>query len=135
MPSLRFIALLHLTLLAGCANLAPSNCPGGSQTWVREEVFFGTDKPGGKVSAEEWADFLGKSVTPRFPQGLTVWPASGQWRDAQGKIVREESYVLTLVHSGDTTAEAAIKALTLDYRQRFQQEAVLRVRSNACVSF
>ncbi|MBI3148628.1 MAG: DUF3574 domain-containing protein [Betaproteobacteria bacterium] len=135
MNTLRFTAIFPLCLLAGCANLAPSNCPEGSQTWVREEVFFGTDKPGGKVSTEDWADFLGKSVTPRFPQGLTVWPASGQWRDEQGKIVREESYVLTLVHSGDTTTEAAVKALTRDYRQRFQQEAVLRVRSSACVSF
>lgn len=135
MNNLSVIAIVPLGLLAACANFGPSSCPEGSQVWVREEVFFGTDKPGGKVSRDEWADFLGQSVTPRFPQGLTVWPASGQWRDEQGKIVREETYVLTLVHSGDTAAEAALKALTQDYRQRFQQEAVLRVRSTACVSF
>ncbi len=135
MSTLRFIVLFPLGLLAACANFGRSGCVEGSQIMVREEVFFGTDKQGGKVSREEWTDFLGQSVTPRFPQGLTVWPASGQWRDEQGRIVREDSYVLTLVHPGDTAAEAAVKALTQDYRQRFQQEAVLRVRSTACVTF
>lgn len=135
MTALRLCLILPLTLLTACAHLGLSGCPAGTQAMTSEQVFFGTDKPGGKVSREEWAEFLEKSVTPRFPLGLTVWPASGQWRDEKGRIVREESYVLTLVHAGDAAAENRVNQIAQDYRQRFQQEAVLRVRSRACVSF
>lgn len=132
---MRPYALFLAPLLFGaCATLEPV-CPQGMQAMVSEQVFFGTDKPGGKVSPVEWADFVDRSVTPRFPQGLTVWPAQGQWRGEQGKVVREPSYILTLVHSGDAVADAAVVALAKDYQQRFAQEAVLRVRSRACVSF
>jgi len=42
-------------------------------------------------------------VTQRFPDGLTVWQAEGQWQTAAGSIDREQSKVLLLVH-GDTAA-------------------------------
>lgn len=33
------------------------------------------------VSDEDWRAFLAAEVTPRFPDGLTVIDAAGQWRD------------------------------------------------------
>ena len=89
---------------------------------------------GGEVSQGEWDDFLRTVVTPRFPDGLTVWPASGQWRGADGHVVREDSRVLQLLHAADATSDAAIRDIVSNYRRRFDQEAVLRVRSRACVS-
>ena len=58
---------------------------------VNDQIFLGTDTPSGPVSPQEWTSFLAESVTPRFPQGLTVWQASGQWRGNDGAIVREPS--------------------------------------------
>jgi hypothetical protein len=75
------------------------------------------------------------SVTPRFPHGLTAWQASGQWKGADGAIVREASFVLNLMHADDERADSAIRSITAEYKARFNQEAVLRVKSHACTSF
>ena len=100
-------------------------------------MYFGTAKPtgGGIVTPGEWAEFLRTAVTPRFPQGLTVWPASGQWKTAAGAIAREDSFVLSLVHPGDEHSDRAVRAIAAEYKSRFQQEAVLRVKSAVCASF
>ena len=137
-------SLLVALLAAGCAtptsptlaSAAPAmRCAAGEQAFVGDLLYFGTTKPGGVVSADEWADFLRKSVTPRFPQGLSVWPAAGQWLGKDGKIAHESSFVLNVVHADDDASERAIQAIRQDYETRFAQEAVLRVRSAACVSF
>lgn len=94
----------------------------------------GADKPAGQVTPQEWADFLADTVTPRFPAGLTTWQASGQWRSETGSLVREPSYVLSLVHPPGEGSEAAIGEIVVAYKRRFEQEAVLRVRSDACMS-
>ena len=71
-------------------------------------------------------------VTPRFPQGLTTWPASGQWRANDGTLTREDSHVLNLVHDDDAATEQAVLELVDAYKTRFRQEAVLRVRTPSC---
>ena len=43
-------------------------------------------KGGGEVSEEEWRAFLETEVTPRFPDGLTVLTAYGQWRSRSGEV-------------------------------------------------
>src|SRR5688500_11884439 len=83
------IAVLFVSL-AGCASMPrPLACSPGEQLLVHDSLYFGTAKPNGVVTAAEWAEFLGNTVTPRFPQGLTAWQASGQWRGADGAIVNE----------------------------------------------
>jgi hypothetical protein len=132
------VALISVVLsstLAGCASLESSACASGEQSSVSEVLYFGMAKPtGGTVTEAEWADFLRTAVTPRFPAGLTAWPASGQWRGADGQVVREDSYVLNLLHPADASAESAIQAIVAQFKTRFAQEAVLRVRSHVCTS-
>jgi hypothetical protein len=132
---LAFIAVLAATLTA-CAPMHGAGCASGGQALVHDSLFFGTGKPrGGVVTPAEWAEFLKGTVTPRFPQGLTVSPASGQWRGADGAIVQEASQVLQLVHPDDPASESAVQELVAAYKAQFQQEAVLRVKARACVSF
>ena len=101
-----------------------------------ESLYFGTAKPdGGVVSAEEWQAFLEQVITPRFPDGLTAWSAAGQWRDGEGELQRESSYVLSVVHPDSPEQERAVAEVITLYKEQFQQEAVLRVRSPTCVSF
>ncbi len=75
------------------------------------------------------------SVTPHFPQGHTVWRASGQWRDADGVIIRENSYVLNILHPDNKRNERAVRAIAAEYKSRFSQESVLRAKSYVCASF
>jgi hypothetical protein len=128
------IGLLFVAVLAACSVMYGPACPQGQQVAVQELLYFGTDEPSGRVTPEDWAQFLEETVTPRFPEGLTAWRASGQWRTASGAVVQEPSYVLSLVHPPSAAAEKAIEELVSSYKAKFQQEAVLRVKSNACMS-
>jgi hypothetical protein len=71
-------------------------------------------------------------VTPRFPAGLTIWDAAGQWRGASGKVGREKSKVLTLLHAGDSGSDRRVVEAVGEYERRFAQEAVLRERVMTC---
>jgi len=122
-------------VLAGCASVGPQACSSGEQLSVQDSLYFGTAKPGGVVTAHEWAEFLRGTVTPRFPQGLTAWQASGQWRGADGAVLQEASHVLSIVHADDAASEKAVLELVAAYKSRFQQDAVLRVKTRACTSF
>lgn len=102
---------------------------------INEWIYFGTARPGGTVTTENWQDFLQTTVTPAFPNGFTVLPATGQWKGADGVIIREATYVLNLLHAGDERAESSIRELMSSYKARYQQEAVLRSRHQTCASF
>jgi hypothetical protein len=136
MPSRVLLLLGSLAaLLSGCSTVHGPACTPSEQRSVSELLYFGTAKPAGVVSADDWSSFLSSAVTPRFPQGLSAWQAAGQWQSADGSLTREDSFVLNLVHPEGEPAEKAIQAIVAEYKSRFQQEAVLRVKSHACISF
>jgi hypothetical protein len=128
------LSILLLGLLVGCGAVNRQACGDDGQLAVQELLYFGTAAPSGRVTPEAWAQFLGEIVTPRFPEGLSVWQASGQWRSARGDVIRESSYVLSLVHPDDATARKAVQEIIASYKTRFHQEAVLRVKTPACMS-
>lgn len=132
----RFALIMAVaSMLTACASMHGLTCKNGEQPAILDSLYFGTGTPHGVVTPEEWAEFLSSTVTPRFPQGLTVARASGQWRGADGAIVREASHVLQLVHPNDTPSETAIREVVAMYKTQFHQEALLRVKAHACVSF
>lgn len=101
------------------------------------ELFFGRfigDKLG--VSDADWSRFVDEVATPRFPAGLTVLDAVGQYRGADGALVKEPSKVLFLLFAPDDAA-APVKATEIAeaYKRRFQQESVLTVLRPACAAF
>jgi hypothetical protein len=99
---------------------------------VVDRLYFGRSiRDGGTVSDSAWGAFLREVVTPRFPDGLTVYRAEGQWREGDGRIVREESFVLEIVHAAGPSAEADFREIAAEYKHRFRQEAVMRVTSPA----
>src|SRR5262245_28808356 len=94
---------------------------GTSRAQLRTTLYFGTSKPKGAVSELEWQIFLRDEVTRRFPDGLTVWDAEGQWKvQASGSIEHERSKVLLLVHPDTPAARGAIQQLIAQYRQAFE---------------
>jgi hypothetical protein len=102
-------------------------------TRVRTTLYFGLGKPDGSVSELEWQMFLRDEVTTRFPDGLTVWDASGQWKADKG-LQHERTKVLLLVHPDSTVAGQAISSLISSYRKAFQQESVLWETAKVCVA-
>lgn len=129
------IAIMAIAMMVtGCATSPVPACPAGERRSVDELIYFGTGMADGVVSDEQWAGFLREVVTPRFPDGLTTWPASGQWRAGDGSLTFENTHVLNLVHAADDATEKAVQAIIADYKDRFRQEAVLRVKTHACVS-
>lgn len=130
------VSVVLASLLSACATPSPPVCAPGQQPMVNELLYFGTSKPGGgTVSAAEWQAFVDDTVTPRFPAGLSVWRARGQWRTAEGPIVAEDSHLLNIVHGGSPTEWAAFSDIIGVYKRRYQQESVLRVSSRVCAGF
>jgi len=131
--------------LSGCAAMgAPgssssssSNCgPGGQPETVAELVFGRNIGNSLGVQEADWNRFLDEEVTPRFPDGLTVMSASGQWRDTEhGNIVQEPSKVLVIVLGDEVRDRPRVAEIASAYKRRFQQQGVLTMLRPACVSF
>jgi hypothetical protein len=137
------VAALFLGLASGIA-LAPLvtpspaagiTCLPPSRAMARLELLFGTSRlHAAPVSGLDWQAFLDREVTPRFPAGLTVLRGSGQWRGSDG-VAREQSKVLIIWYEPTGRTGADIEAIRAAYKQRFDQESVMRVDSDSCVSF
>ena len=124
-----FPVLVLSLLMAGC-----STTP--SARWARSEVFFGLSRPdGAMITNAEWQSFVNDVVTPKFPAGLTIVDSAGQWRNAHGRIEREPSKLLVLLHPQSPKIDAQIDEIRVLYCQRFNQEAVMKVTSAAHVAF
>jgi hypothetical protein len=103
---------------------------------VADRLFFGRSiRGGGMVTDEEWAAFLNDVVTPRFPSGLSVWRADGQWLDSRGTLEREQAMVVEVIHPASAEVDASLRAIADEYKRRFRQEAVLRVTTPVNVRF
>jgi hypothetical protein len=109
-----------------------SGC-GAASAQLRTTLYFGLGRAKGAVSELEWQIFLRDEVTPRFPQGLTVWEAEGQWMTPRG-IGRERTKVLLLVHPETTGAQEAVRAVIAHYRKAFEQESVLWETARVCTA-
>jgi len=77
--------------VSACASIGEPRCAPNEQSAVQDSLYFGTARAIGIVTSEEWSKFLEVAVAPRFPQGLTVSQAWGQWRGADGSIVGEST--------------------------------------------
>lgn len=111
-------------------------CRSGASTLARLELLFGTGKKdGSEVTEAEWQDFLATVITPRFPDGLTVLSGYGQWHTDEGKPDRENLRVIVIWYERSRQGEEKIEAIRNAYRERFEQESVMRVDGVSCVSF
>lgn len=128
--------------LTGCTTASQKNNSVAMQGCKAENVmqqttlYFGLSRPAGNdITAQEWQQFVDRDVTPRFRDGLTVFDARGQWLGNDGKVAREQSKALMLIHGTDAQSEASIEALRGIYKSRFAQESVMRVDRPVCVQF
>ena len=102
---------------------------GDAFDFARTELFFGTSKPDGTaVTDAEFMKFLDEVITPRFPDGLTLLSGHGQFRNSAGVIVEEKSFLLILLYPVEDfrASSRRIERIRTLYKERFQQESVLR---------
>lgn len=100
-----------------------------------DKMLFGMNSPDGPVDETRWQAFLADTVTPRFPDGLTVYRTQGQWRGASGQVEREDSHAVEILHGDDADGRKRIAEISAEYKRRFKQEAVLVIstRAHACL--
>jgi hypothetical protein len=122
---------LAALLLAACSALPDATC----RDQVEYRLYFGGDTPAGEVTQAQWAAFLGASLTPRFPEGLTVYDARGQWRESGGRVLSEDTRVVEVLREGTSQDDAAIAGAAKEYREQFRQESVLVTRRNVRACF
>jgi hypothetical protein len=137
-----FLAVLSVIVLTaaetrtGAQPAAPS-CHGSQQPKMVVELMFGRDI-GRRVGVSEaaWTRFVAREMTPRFPDGLTITDAIGQWRDRDsGRIVREPSKHVEIVLPGNADDDTRLDAIVDAYKRAFHQQSVGVIVRSACVSF
>lgn len=142
-PPILAAAVAITLLLSGCvapvqkaSPLKPAATCSTGEPMTQTTLYFGLNRPAGPViTAAEWQTFVDQQVTPRFKDGLSVFDAKGQWLGNDGKLARENSKALMLIHSPDAASEQNIEALRTRYKQQFAQDSVMRVDALVCVAF
>jgi hypothetical protein len=107
--------------------------------WIRSELYFGVgpvDVQDSGIAEIRWRGFLDKEVTPRFPDGLTVFDAFGQWRD-KGREAPSRLWtkVLVILHEDTPANREAIDAIRLAWKASAHAQSVLVVSAPVDVSF
>lgn len=115
--------------------VAPAARSNSTNILTQDELYFGRNRPNGIVSEKQFQDFLRTVITPRFPDGLTVIDANGQFRGSTGIIVREPTKIVILIHSSSQEERREIQEIINLYKSQFQQESVLRATSTLQVAF
>jgi Protein of unknown function (DUF3574) len=131
------IASLLAVVLTGAAEAQLIECRGAHKPQQVAELLFGR-KIGDRIAVTEgkWGRFVDREITPRFPDGLTVYSTLGQWRDtATNKIIREPSKIVMLVLPGKDDDLERINQIAEAYKSQFRQQSVGVILRPACVSF
>jgi hypothetical protein len=132
---MRALLIAFVPLLAAIGSQAHAQqlqCTGNQKSWVVAELLFGREH----ISERSWSRFVADEITPRFPDGLTVYDAKGQWRPPGAeKIVRERSKVVMIAMPPGAENEARLQQVIDAYKSRFRQQSVGLIVKPACVSF
>ena len=127
-------AMVVAVSLGACAQPgAPPVCTAPLKPALEVDLYFGRDKQdGGEVSEAEWASFLADTVTPRFPDGLSVLTVGGQAREPSGRIVRERTKLLVVVVFDAPAHQGRVREIVEAYNSRFGQHGVFRAEHAVC---
>src|ERR1700680_4938502 len=85
------VSFIFLTVPQAGSGAQTSRCHGALQPRQVAELIFGRDI-GNRLGVGEtaWTRFVAREITPRFPDGLTIADAIGQWRDRDSGLIMHE---------------------------------------------
>jgi hypothetical protein len=127
-----------LAAVSAFADASAVACNAPQRPMQQIELMFGRNVGGHlRVGEAAWSRFLAREITPRFPDGLTVLDAAGQWRDpAGGRVMREPSKMVIIVTTAENaSAHDRIAAIVAAYKQRFRQRSVGVISHAVCAAF
>lgn len=94
-----------------------------AEIWIKEELYFGRGLPNGStISDEQWREFVETTISPHFPEGFSVLDVNGYYLNH-----REPTKLLIILHPNSLEAERSLREIINQYKEKFQQESVLRV--------
>jgi Protein of unknown function (DUF3574) len=135
---LRAAAILLLALaLASGANAQLLDCRSGQRPTEVVRLFFGRNI-GNRLGVSEsaWSRFVDREIVPRFPDGLTIFEATGRWQDrAANRVAREPSKIVEIALPGTPEDMVRLNEIVEAYKSRFKQQSVGIIVRPACVSF
>jgi hypothetical protein len=131
------IIACSLAAISLFANTLAVACDAPQRPMQQIELMFGRNVAGRvRVGEAAWRRFLARQITPRFPDGLTVLAAAGQWRDPGGRgAVREASKMVIIVTADDAAARERIATIVAVYKQQFRQRSVGVIAHSVCAAF
>ncbi|MGH6725480.1 MAG: DUF3574 domain-containing protein [Pseudolabrys sp.] len=136
MPGLKVLFAAALLALASAAHGQQASCVAPAKPMLRAEIYFGRNIGGHLgVGRRQWARFMARELTPRFPGGFTVIDGQGQWRGPSGAIVHEPSKIVIVFAPDDARLHERVAAAAAAYKQRFKQDSVAIVTRAVCVAF
>lgn len=139
MPKLRALLLLScMVTMAACESLPKINsvsCDG--ESWAEATFYFGRSRPAETEKTQKaWADFVQNEVTPRFPDGFTIFQGRGAWLNPVLKTtIYEASKVLVILHPDTVESRQNVADLAEAYRSHFHQQAALTSNHKTCATF
>ncbi|MFZ1431207.1 MAG: DUF3574 domain-containing protein [Geminicoccaceae bacterium] len=135
MRSVRALAVMMLLLGGGSGAPAwATACRPPLRPADEIKLYLGRAQPSGAVVGEQaFRRFLDEVVTSRFPDGLTVLDAYGEFRTATGTIFREPAKLVILLVPDAAKVEGKIQAIITAYKRRFSQDSVLRTEQSLCL--
>lgn len=112
-------------LLSFCLILLAVTTAGAEMQTLEERVWyrmhFGMGLGTNAITPELFTQFIDKQVTPRFPEGLTVTVARGQWNSPQVGVIREKTAIVDIQGDGSEECKEKIKAIAEAYTKRFKK--------------
>ena len=124
---MRMAVIATMFATAACASLGASSGRNGGGDAHLDRLTFGLSiHDTGMVSDAAWQAFVDEVVTPRFPEGFAWFRTEGQWRYANGKIVKEPGRIIEIIHVPDAASEAKVEEIAKIFVKKFDQEAVGR---------
>jgi hypothetical protein len=130
-------AVVLAVSLSGIAHAQIIECRAPQKPQQVAELIFGRSIGGRiEVSEAQWMQFVDDEITTRFPDGLTVFDAAGQWRDqTSNRITREPSKIVLIVLPGKAEDLPRLNEIAEAYKRSFGQQSVGMILRPACVSF
>jgi Protein of unknown function (DUF3574) len=130
--------------LTALAVLAPASvraqgatpCQAPARSMQAIELMFGRSVDGRLVVGErDWVRFLAREITPRFPDGLSVVDAAGQYKTVDGVIAHEPSKIVIIIAPEGSETQDRIAVIEAAYKKQFRQQKVVVVTRTVCASF
>lgn len=97
---------------------------------VQVDLFFERTDPNGEiVSQAEFQKFVDRVITPLFPDGLTLFDASGRSFNSSATVSPEDTKVISLFVADTPESGAAIDKIAEAYTQQFLGTEVRQVEN------